>query len=288
MTLEQFIASRAAGDEAVEKLLKEITAFQSRTATRLAGILGDLEIVGGRLVASPENMARLSIVIGELEANFADPKWQKAVGEYLASFTELETGLLAYASGFGALDAGLLTALKVQYQTVAGNYLLDAASFARTLQQPIVQEVGSYIATGGRYRDLVNTVSDIVTGGDVSDGAMLGNARTAVNDLVSIYERTATNVASESVGAIFFLYQGRPIESTRPFCLTRANRYYHKSEVAAWGNLEPWQGQIPGTNSTTIFSLLGGYNCRHTLVPVARRDVPTADIDRMKSKGYID
>ncbi len=287
MTLTEFIASRSAGDAAVEKLLKEITAFQERTATRMAGILADLEIVEGRLVASQANMARLSTVINELEANFADPKWQAAVGQYLASFTELEDGLKAYSAGFGALDSGLLTTLKTQYQTLSASYLLDATSFTRTLQQPIMQEVGASIASGGRYRDLVMAVSNIVTGGDDSDGAVLGNARTAVNDMVSIYERTATQAAATSVGAEFFLYQGRPIDTTRDFCRQREGKYWHKKEVESWGSMT-WAGQIPGTNATTIFSVLGGYNCRHLLVPVARRDVPAADLARMKEKGYID
>ena len=287
MTITEYLRSRSAGDAAVEKLLSEITAFQERTATRMAGILSELEIEGGRLVASEANMARLSRVINELESGFADEKWQKAVGEYLASFTELEAGLTAYAEGFGALDTGLLTVLKQQYQTISANYLLDATSFTRTLQQPIMQEVGASIASGGRYRDLVQSVSNIVTGGDDSDGALLGNARTAVNDLVSIYERTATNAAATTVGAEFFLYQGRPIDTTRDFCRAREGKVWHKREIESWGSLT-WNGQIPGTNSTTIFSVLGGYNCRHVLVPVARRDVPKADLERMRSKGYID
>jgi hypothetical protein len=287
MTLKEFIASRSAGDEAVEKLLKEITAFQERTATRLAGILADLEIKDGRLVASEANMARLGTVINELEAGFADRKWQAAVGEYLASFTQLEDDLKAYAAGFGALDTGLLTVLKTQYQTISANYLLEASSFTRTLQQPIMQVVGDHIAQGGRYRDAVNAVSTIVTGGGESDGAILGNARTAVNDMVSIYERTATQAAATSVGAEFYMYVGRPIDTTRDFCRAREGHAWHKEEVESWGSLE-WSGQIPGTNSTTIFSLLGGYNCRHSLVPIARRDVPKADLERMRGKGYVD
>lgn len=287
MTIKEFLETRKAGDKAVEKLLSEITSFQERTATRISGILSQLDIAGGRLVASQANMAALSNVINELETGFADRKWQSAVGEYLASFTELEDGLKAYAGGLGALDASLLTTLKAQYQTISANYLLDATSFTRTLQQPIMQEVGAHIASGGRYRDLVTAVSNIVTGGDDSDGAILGNARTAVNDMVSIYERTATQAAATSVGAEFFFYQGRPIDTTRDFCRAREGHAWHKEEVEGWGSLE-WAGQIPGTNSTTIFSLLGGYNCRHVLVPIARRDVPKADLERMRSKGYID
>lgn len=286
MTITEFLRARSAGDEAVERLLKEITAFQERTATRMAGILSDLEVSGGRLVASEANMARLSNVIAELESGFADPKWQKAVTDYLKSFTELEAGLTAYAEGFGALDSGLLTILKREYQTLSANYLLDATSFTRTLQQPILQEVGSHIASGGRYRDLVQSVSNIVTGGDDSDGAVLGNARTAVNDLISIYERTATNAVSEAVGAEFFYFQGPKIDTSRAWCLARKGKYFHRKEIESWSN-DKWAGQIPGTDSVTIFTNLGGYGCLDVLVPVARRDVPASDLVRMKEKGYI-
>jgi hypothetical protein len=154
------------------------------------------------------------------------------------------------------------------------------------LLNPIAQEVGAFIATGGRYSELVASVSNIVTGGENADGAILGNARTAVNDLVSVYERTATQVASEQVGAEFFLYQGRPIKTSRAFCIERAGKYWHKKEIESWAN-EEWNGKKEGTNEQTIFSFLGGWSCRHTLVPVSRQGVPKSDLDRMRQKGYI-
>jgi hypothetical protein len=107
-----------------------------------------------------------------------------------------------------------------------------------------------------------------------------------VNDLVSVYERTATSVAAEAVGAEFFLYQGRPIDTTRPFCRDRSNKYYHKREIAGWAD-EDWNGKMAGTTSATIFQYLGGYNCRHVLVPVRQDQVPAADLQRMRERGYI-
>lgn len=286
MTISEFIAQRAKSDKAVAKLLSEMDSFQGRTATRMAGILGQLEVTGGRIVASPENMARLSQIIAELETGFVDPRWQKAVGDYLSTFTEFDIGLKDYMGSMGELDNALMTALRVQYQTVAGDYLLNAASFQRTLHQPIVEEVGSYIAGNARFQDAIKGVAEIITEGKDGKGAMIGNATTAVHDMVSIYERTATQTASEKVGAEFFLYQGKPIDTTREFCLAREGKYWHKKEVEAWGDLT-WDGQIPGTNETTIFSLLGGYGCRHVLVPVAKRDVPNTDLERMRGKGLI-
>lgn len=287
MTLQEYLAGQAAGDEGIEALLREMSSFQDRTALRIAEILSDLDISGGRIVASEANIARLSEVMGLVESGFADPRWQRAVRDYLGTFDALGANTMAYISELGTVDGAILTALRQQYKLLAADYLLTAQSFARSLLNPIAQEVGAFIATGGRYSDLVRSVSNIVTGGEEADGAVLGNARTAVNDLVSVYERTATQVASEQVGAEFFLYQGRPIKSTRPFCRERAGKYYHKREIENWAG-EEWQGKAEGTNERTIFSFLGGYNCRHVLVPVSRRGVPAEDLARMKSKGYIE
>jgi hypothetical protein len=287
MTLQEYLEGQAVGDEGIEALLKEMTSFQERTATRIASILADLEISGGNLAATEANLARLTEVMALVEQNFADPAWEAAVRDYLRTFDALGANTLEWISQLGSVDSNIQRALRVQYKTIAAEYLLNAQSFSLTLLNPIAQETANYIATGGRYADLVNSVSNIVTGGGQTDGALLGEARTAANDLVSVYERTATQVASEAVGAEFFVYQGRPIKTTREFCRVRAGKYWHKDEIAAWGDDE-WNGKMTGTNSQTIFSYLGGYNCRHVLIPVSRGTVPKEDLDRMKAKGLID
>ncbi len=286
MTFLEFLKGQAEADAGVLKLLEEMASLQGRTATRIGTILADLDIRDGNLVASEANIAKLSQVMADIESDFVDPQWRDAVREYVKTFDVLDANTTAWVGQIGSIDKGLMKALRTQYKQISAEYLLNAQSFSQTLLNPIAQEVGAYIATGSRYSDLVKAVSQIVTGGDTSDGAILGNARTTVNDLVSVYERTATNIASEQVGAVFFLYQGRPIKSTRPFCRERANKYYHKEEIASWAS-EDWQGKTEGTNSTTIFSYLGGYNCRHVLVPVRQSEVAADDLARMRQKGLI-
>ena len=287
MTFEQFLRERAKTDAATEKLLSEMSDLQKRVSERLADNLRDLEISGGNIVASEENINQIVQVVATMEAEFADPEWQAAVTEYLRSYDVLDSAIVGYVGEIGAIDAAISTAIKRQFKVLTADYLLNAQSFQLTLSNAVAQEVAASIANGGSYRELVKTIGNVVTGAEGKDGALIGEAKTAVNDMVSIYERSAMEISSKAVGAEFYLYQGRPIDTTRPFCKARANKYFHKKEVESWGDLEPWAGQIPGTNSKTIFSLLGGYNCRHVLVPVAKRDVPADDLTRMRSKGYI-
>lgn len=286
MTLSEYIEGQKAGDEGIAKMLLAMEALQGRLSGRIAEVLGDLEISGGTLVASEANLARLAEVMQAIEAGFIDPQWERAVADYLNTFDQLGRNTLEWGRELGSVSPGLLNVLQRQYRIVAAEYLLTAQSFSLTLLNPIAQEVGSYIATGSRYGDLVRAVTDIVTGGDTTDGAILGNARTAVNDLVSVYERTATTVVSDAVGANFFQYQGRPIDTTREFCRARAGKYFHRREIEQWAD-EDWNGKMKGTTSSTIFNYLGGYNCRHVLIPVRQSAVPKEDLDRMRERGYI-
>ena len=287
MTLQQFLAERAKADDSVKRLLEGMSALQKRISDRLADDIADLDTSNGRLVASEANINRINGIIASMERDFPDPEWQRAVGEYLRTFDVLDKAVIGYVGELGVVDAAVTRALRIQFKQQAADYLLSAQSFQGTLGTRIAQEVGASIASGGGYRDLVKAIDEVVDGMPDKDGALVGYARTSANDLVSIYERSATQIVSDAVGAEFYWYQGRPIDTTRPFCRARANKYFHRREIEAWGDLEPWSGQIPGTNSRTVFTLLGGYNCRHVLVPVARRDVPKEDIERMKSKGLI-
>jgi hypothetical protein len=110
-------------------------------------------------------------------------------------------------------------------------------------------------------------------------------------------QRTATAAVAEQVQAEFFLYQGRPIKTTREFCAEREGKYWHREEIKQWGRDaaagDGWDGMVEGTNEQTIFLHLGGWygarnSCRHVLLPVPRLQVAQEDLDRMREKGLID
>lgn len=60
-----------------------------------------------------------------------------------------------------------------------------------------------------------------------------------------------------------FTYAGPKDDKTRDFCYVRVGKSYTEKQIDSWNNLE-WEGKIDGGD---IFSDLGGFNCRHYLVP---------------------
>lgn len=296
-SLKGYQKESAAQLAARDRLFKAMEANQARLSRRLVELLATLDVQGGYLVQSPENLQRLAAITAELQAGFADAAFTRAASDYVASFGSIDEGVRSYVAtlGLGVATGPALQTLQQQFAAITFGYLTTGSNYATALFIPLAREVGGYIATGSRYRDLVTAAQGIVLGGEGlgrSEGALLGYAKTTVNDLATTYERTALKLASDEVGAEFYLYQGSEIDTTRPFCEDRADRYFHKKEVAKWGadaaNGRGWEGMIKGTNASNVWQYLGGYNCRHVLVPVARRDVPRLELERMIAAKLID
>ena len=140
------------------------------------------------------------------------------------------------------------------------------------LKQYLVENVGSeikqsifeYQFSGGTFSSLVKSTTELFKDRNIS-----ANATMVVKDSIFQYRRNITFKVAEDGGFKYFKFQGTEIEGgSRCFCLQRKGQIYSIDEIKKWANLK-WDGKIPGTNSSNIFSRLGGWQCVDTLVPVS-------------------
>ena len=75
---------------------------------------------------------------------------------------------------------------------------------------------------------------------------------------VAAYQRVMSVWFGLQAGAKRFLYAGPEDSRNRPFCAERVNKSFSIAEIDGWDN----QQGIPAN------VYLGGYGCRHWLVPV--------------------
>lgn len=135
-----------------------------------------------------------------------------------------------------------------------------------------------------------------VNGGDGDVSKILKYANTIANESFVIADRSYTSILSDYLDTEWYYYSGDEIEGTRCFCQERVGHYFYYTNIADWGNgadlgecetkSGEWAGMIEGTNSATIFSFLGGWRCRHSLMPASVEIVPQEDIDNAINKGY--
>jgi hypothetical protein len=144
-----------------------------------------------------------------------------------------------------------------------------------------IQEVlKDNIAGIGSRSELNKTLRKFIEGSPQDAPFLNRYIKQTTNDAVMTFNSEYIQTIAEDLDVEHYYYQGTLIADSRPFCVSRAGRYFTTDEVMAWPNLKGWQGRMSGTNSSTIFIYRGGYNCRHQLWPVSKEQYEAA-----KEKG---
>lgn len=292
MSFEDFLKARKVTDKASEDLDKAMSALQVRMADRLVELLRTLKVdARGNIERTDTNVVAMAEIVRLLKSEMVDAEWVTAVTEYVSSFDDIEDAVLRYGSSLGEIDTGVLTAIKAHYQTTIAEFLLTPDSFSRSLFMPIDRTLSAAVTVGAEFQSTQDALKDHIKGTPDTLGGVQEAAKGPADTSATIYERSATQTIADQVGIEIFMYQGRNIDTTRPFCKERSGHAWHRKEIEKWADLE-WAGKVDGTDAQTIFVYLGGWygnraSCRHVLVPIAVRDTPKADLDRMREKGLI-
>ena len=140
-----------------------------------------------------------------------------------------------------------------------------------------IQEVlKDNIAGIGTRSELNKTLRKFIEGTDTDKAFLNRYIKQVTNDSVMTFNAEYIQTIAEDLDVEYYLYQGTLIEDSRPFCVSRAGRYFTTEQVKDWGDLGKWNGKNTNTNRTTIFIYRGGYNCRHQLWPVAKEQYESA------------
>jgi hypothetical protein len=107
----------------------------------------------------------------------------------------------------------------------------------------------------------------------------VGRAQTAANTALAAVQRSLALDAAQIIGTRYAVYTG-PLGAdpkTRPYCAALADLAVDLDRLAATPN---------GTGLSPLL-FLGGYNCRHTLIPIALEDAEAMGVSVASEADYI-
>lgn len=202
--------------------------------------------------------------------------------ENIAESIELTEGVIPTAE-IAAIRREIVQVNTIYANVLDGELNLYANVLNRTLKNvEIPLEALESLATinNQRYLSLVNKLSidmqSVVIQSEVLGAATpldvalsqtvetltkraVRNLETEVVTGVRSYRRSSQLLIGESVGIEKYLYFGGLQENSRKFCVERAGKEYTLDELKKMDN-----GQ-----GLPVLPYLGGYNCQHSLLPVA-------------------
>lgn len=252
----------------------------------------------GNIILNSENFSMIEVLGSEFENAVNSSGYYDNVKDFIKEFnTQKQLNRVFYegtVDGFENKDVFDLT--YDQSKKAAVNTLANTAVTNNV--ELLKDTLNNAISNNTNVLDLQKLLEQQVIGTDGKLGALSKYAKQEAGSLFTKAERNYTAAISKEFGIEFYYYAGGEIDTTRCFCQQRHGKTFHKKEIEAWGNGKttagglsscgyPWDGFEAGTDSSTIFTNLGGWECRHTLVPRGINETPIDVVERAVNEGYI-
>lgn len=251
----------------------------------------------GNIILNSENFSMIEILGAEFENAVGASGYYENLTDFIKEFnTQKGLNQVFYEKtvpGFENKDVFDLT-----YENSKKNAVdILANSAVNDNLQLLKGTLNDAISNGTNVLDLQKLLQQQVVGANGELGVLSRYAKQEASDLFSVAERNYTTVIAKEFGIEFFYYAGGEMDTSRCFCIERHGKTFHKKEIEAWGNKKKlgncntgsgWAGMAKGTDEKTIFSLLGGYSCTHSLIPRGIDEVPVDVIQDAINEGYVD
>jgi len=288
-------------EQVPERLATAAVKTQAEAWRKLKPLLEDMDVdANGNIEQSEGNIRRIGLISDELKKVLAGGDYRQAVKDFLDS---IDKGVVltddiarTFESSFEPTGAQKQL-LQISKQNTINAFF--GSGLDQRFTQPFLEQLTTNIAARAPLREAVNALEGLVVGTEANDGRLLANIKTTATTAQAVADRSYSAAVNAELGIEWFEYLGGEIDTTRPFCANRENGIYHRGEIEAWGDGKnsagindirdgSWAGRIEGTDSKSIFTFVGGWNCRHYLIPIPDRKVPESVKARARAEGFID
>ena len=300
----------------MNKILKEITKALSKfdkSIPKLQSILyremileiKRLDTKGDKLSVTVKNLSILTSIKNKLNRLILNDEYKAEIKEFAKAFNSVYKLQFEYWKSIEAdfKPRPLLKAIRNQaiQDTVQQ---LTTQGISANVSDAIIGILRTNITSGGSYADLANQLRQSLTNTPESKGILDRYVKTVTKDSITQFNRQFTQIVSNDLGYTWFKYTNSEIETSRPFCQAMVENYpyFHISQVPELlqgkylgqkmtytdnvnGETKTVElnkktglpsGFIAGTNPENFFIRAAGWQCGHSINPVAERQVPKA------------
>jgi hypothetical protein len=267
-----------------EKLIIEIETLQSKLVADMGAALPKIftqlseEVISivSDLSLDPNDRAKTLRETITLKRKISDAlvenaTYQAAVASVLGGFEKMakitDDYMTTIIDGYGRKKDLYNAILRVNIDQTKN--LLLGAGIRDNFSVAIQEVLKSFISGVGTSSELQKTLRSFIKGSSAQKPFLERYIKQTTSDAVMVFNREYLNTISEDLDVRFYLYAGVIVQDSRPFCIARTGRAFTRQQVEGWASLGKWQGRMPNTTKTTIFSYCGGYNCQHELYPIS-------------------
>lgn len=266
-----------------EQYASDIVGVQEEIYTKLIRILKNLELDSeGYIKQSAANRAILSDAESALDDLLPGSSFTQAVSNTLNAVPAIDLANTEYFSSISeSFNENRVFIKSLQSRTINSieSTLLEDGLTAQ-IKNPLTDILNRNVNSGGQFSGFLEEIRDFVKGNDEIEGRILKYSRTYLSDTLFNYSRSYQESITNDLKLDWYLWAGGLMDTSRQVCVEHAGQYLHRKEIEAIAS-QDWPGKRQGTTKSSIFTYVGGYNCRHSLIPVHKSIVPKEDLERI-------
>lgn len=282
-------------DQAIAAFGRAVSTSEQKMFDEVLLLIKELDTTpSGTIKTSIANLKRVQQIRSKLSKLANNKDYLSAVRELVRSFDTLYREQLSYYAvknqSSVAKQKHKLVKTIARENTIAA---LTGDGLTANVTAQLDKMLLLAVTTGAKFSDLQKDLARYLVTDDGSQGALSRYANTYAVTALSQYAGQHNKLFTDDLDTDWFEYVGSTIETSRPFCLAcTKKRYIHRSEIhdLLAGHIHivgsedidvklydktglPY-GMIEGTTEENFQVNVGGWNCRHQLVPVAKEAVP--------------
>lgn len=282
-------------DRASEVFDKAVSTSEQKMFDEVLLLIKNLETTPqGNIKTSIANLKRVQQIRSKLYRLANNKDYLQAVRELVGTFDTLYRQQLQF---YAAKNQSTVTEQKHNLvKTIARENTIAALTgdgLAANVTTQLDKMLLRAVTSGARFADLQKELSDYLLTNEGGNGALSRYAKTYAVTALSQYAGQNNKLFTDDLDTEWYEYVGSEIETTRPFCeACLKKRYIHRSEfhnllrghihivggddidVKLYDKTDLPYGMIDGTNEENLQINVGGWNCRHQLIPIAAEAVP--------------
>lgn len=288
-------------DNANDQFAGVITKTEKAIFDSAVGLIKQLDIDGGGFIKNTTaNLKLLSEIKVRLARIANNKEYLKGVKELAEQFdTIYKTQVAYYSNAFAQKTLGEhhKSKFEAMKRVAVANTIegLTGAGLQTNVLDQLNKMLLKAVTSGAKYSDLVaNFKAQLITSKD-STSSLAKYAGTYATTAMTQYAGQNNKLFTDDLGTEWFEYVGSTIETTREFCnvVIEHHPYIHVSEIPDLlkGKIKSQKtgelieialnpktglpkGMIDDTTPENFQINVGGWNCRHQLVPIAKEVVP--------------
>lgn len=271
--------------KALSKFDKSIPGLQRKLYEEMINQIKRLDTDGDKLKVTVKNLSILASIKNKLNRIILNDDYKGEIKAFAKAFNSVYALQTEYWQSIESTykPKPLLKAVRNQAINDVVQQL-TTQGISANVSDNIISILRTNITSGGSYAALADQLRQSLTNTPESKGILDRYVKTIANDSINQFSRQYTQIVSSDLGYVWYRYMNSDIDTTRCFCDMMTDKdYFHISEVPKM--LEgmgcdiykktglPY-GMIDGTNPENFFVRAGGWNCGHSIQPVAERQVP--------------